>query len=62
MLTFVRQHEDRLLGDLKASERTQLLKLLGKVMLAARGTRPTAPKKSANGGSPASTGRRARSR
>lgn len=62
MLTFVRQHEDRLLADLKPSERTQLLKLLGKVMLAARGTRPTSPKKSDDGGSPASSARRARAR
>jgi DNA-binding MarR family transcriptional regulator len=62
MLTFVRQHEDRLLADLKTSERQQLLKLLGKVMLAARGTRPTAPKKSANGGNTASANRRPRSR
>jgi DNA-binding MarR family transcriptional regulator len=62
MISFVRQHEDRLMADLKPAERQQLLKLLGKVMLAARGTRPSSPKKSANGGSSASTGRRARPR
>ena len=65
MVSFVRQHEDRLLAELKASERQQLLKLLGKVMLAARGPRnssqsqPPSPKKSTpqNGGT-----RRARPR
>lgn len=34
MITFVRQHEDRVLSELKTSERQQLLKLLSKVMLA----------------------------
>ena len=63
MVSFVRQHEDRLLVDLKPSERQQLLRLLGKVMLAARGTRPTSPaKKSANGGQSASTARGVRQR
>jgi DNA-binding MarR family transcriptional regulator len=33
MLAFVRQHEDRVLSGFSASERQQLLKLLGKVML-----------------------------
>lgn len=73
MLTFVRQHEDRLLADLKASERAQLLKLLGKIMLAARSARSSSPpppkalpkksaSKSANGGVAASPGRRTRAR
>jgi DNA-binding MarR family transcriptional regulator len=63
MITFVRQHEDRVLSELKPTERQQLLKLLGKVMLAgARAPRPAAPKRANGNGSSAAPGRRARTR
>jgi DNA-binding MarR family transcriptional regulator len=46
MITFVRQHEDRVLSELKSSERQQLLKLLTKVMMAgARAPRPSSAKR-----------------
>lgn len=66
MITFVRQHEDRVLSELKPSERQQLLKLLSKVMLAgARAARSSSTKRPssapANTPSPSST-RRARAR
>jgi len=54
MITFVRQHEDRVLSELKSSERQQLLKLLSKVMLAgARAARPPSTKRPS--AAPAST-------
>ena len=66
MITFVRQHEDRVLSELKASERQQLLKLLSKVMLGgARAARSSSTKRPSRPPSPASAsgaGRRARSR
>lgn len=47
MLSFVRQHEERVLSELTSSERQALLKLLGKVMLAgARARRAGSGKKS----------------
>jgi DNA-binding MarR family transcriptional regulator len=53
MLAFVRQHENRVLSEFSASERQQLLKLLGKVMLVgAQQSRPAVGAKRAE-----STGR-----
>ena len=66
MITFVRQHEDRVLSELKVSERQQLLKLLSKVMLGgARAPRPSATKRPSSAPSSStgsSTNRRARTR
>jgi DNA-binding MarR family transcriptional regulator len=66
MITFVRQHEDRVLSELKSSERQQLVKLLSKVMLAgARAARASSTKRpSAAPASPtnSSSTRRARAR
>jgi DNA-binding MarR family transcriptional regulator len=64
MVTFVRSHEDRVLSDLKPSERQTLLKLLSKVMLAgARAQRSNANKRpSTPPPSAGSTSRRSRSR
>lgn len=64
MVTFVRQHEDRVLSELKSSERQQLLKLLNKVTLAgARGARPSSTKRpSTSPGSTSPSGKRVRSR
>ncbi|HET8938241.1 MAG TPA: MarR family transcriptional regulator [Polyangiales bacterium] len=63
MITFVRQHEDRVLEELKPTERTQLLKLLAKVMLAgARAQRSTTAKRATSHGGSTPSGKRARTR
>lgn len=63
MVTFVRQHEDRVLDELKPNERTQLLKLLAKVMLAgARAERSGAAKRATSNGGSTPPGKRARTR
>jgi DNA-binding MarR family transcriptional regulator len=63
MLAFVRQHEDRVLRALSASERQQLLKLLGKIMrVGARQERGAAGLKRGDSARPAANGSARRTR